>query len=101
MPELLEEVVALVEYRIAELNGDGGAAPRPTERVAPVKPEVAARFAAMADAEGMGYAKFLEHMLDAYAASTRKTDDHADARVPRRLILMEALMREGRAKDGA
>jgi hypothetical protein len=35
MPELLEEIVALVERRTAELNdGEGGPTPRPTERVA-------------------------------------------------------------------
>jgi hypothetical protein len=97
MPELLEEIVALVEYRIAELNG----APRPTESVAPVKPAVAARFGAMAATEGMSYGEFLEHMLNVFEASKKKTDD-ADARLPRRLILMEAPMREQeRAKDGA
>jgi hypothetical protein len=89
MPELLEEIAALVEHRIAELNDDG-AVPRPAERVAPVKPAVATRFAAMANAEGMGYAKFLEHMLDVYEASRKsKTDDHADAPAPRRLVLVE------------
>jgi hypothetical protein len=35
MPELMEEVVAFIERRTAELNADGGAAPRPTERVVP------------------------------------------------------------------
>jgi len=36
MPELMEEVVAFIERRIAELNeGEDGAAPRPTESVAP------------------------------------------------------------------
>jgi hypothetical protein len=35
MPELLEEIVALVERRTAELNGDDGAAPRPAESAAP------------------------------------------------------------------
>jgi hypothetical protein len=102
MPELLEEIVALIERRIAEPNDDG-AAPRPAERVAPVKPEVAARFGAMADAERMGYAEFLEHMLDAYDASKRKTTDHADAPVPRRLVLVEhalgAFMREQATND--
>ena len=34
MPELMEEVVAFIERRIVELR-DGGAAPRPTESVAP------------------------------------------------------------------
>ena len=34
MPELMEEVVAFIERRIAELNeGEDGAAPRPTESV--------------------------------------------------------------------
>jgi hypothetical protein len=35
MPELMEEVVAFIEDRTAEMNGDDGAAPRPTESVAP------------------------------------------------------------------
>jgi hypothetical protein len=35
MPELMEEVVAFIERRAAELNGDDGAAPRPPESVAP------------------------------------------------------------------
>jgi hypothetical protein len=36
MPELMEEVVAFIERRIAELNErDGGVAPRPTESAAP------------------------------------------------------------------
>jgi hypothetical protein len=36
MPELMEEVVAFIERRIAELNeGEDGAAPRPTESVVP------------------------------------------------------------------
>jgi hypothetical protein len=35
MPELLEEIVALVERHTAERNGDDGAAPRPAESVAP------------------------------------------------------------------
>jgi hypothetical protein len=35
MPELMEEVVAFIERRTVELNGDDGAAPRPTESVAP------------------------------------------------------------------
>jgi hypothetical protein len=35
MPELMEEVVAFIERRTAELNGDGGSAPPPHERVAP------------------------------------------------------------------
>jgi hypothetical protein len=35
MPELMEEVVAFIERRTAELNGDGGPAPRPPESVAP------------------------------------------------------------------
>jgi hypothetical protein len=35
MPKLMEEVVAFIERRTAELNGDGGAAPRPPESVAP------------------------------------------------------------------
>jgi hypothetical protein len=35
MPELIEEVVAFIERRTAELNGDDGAAPRPTANVAP------------------------------------------------------------------
>jgi hypothetical protein len=34
-PELLEEVVAFLEHRTAEMNGDDGAGPRPTESVAP------------------------------------------------------------------
>jgi hypothetical protein len=33
MPELMEEVVAFIERRTAELNRDDGAAPRPTESV--------------------------------------------------------------------
>jgi hypothetical protein len=36
MPELMEEVIALIECRIAELNErDGGAAQKPTESIAP------------------------------------------------------------------
>jgi hypothetical protein len=35
MPELMEEVVAFIERRTAELNGNVGAAPPPRERVAP------------------------------------------------------------------
>src|SRR4249920_4030398 len=36
MPELMEEVVAFIERRTAELNeGEDGAAPRPTESVVP------------------------------------------------------------------
>jgi hypothetical protein len=36
MPELMEEVVAFIERRAVELNErDGGAAPKPTESVAP------------------------------------------------------------------
>jgi hypothetical protein len=35
MPELMEEVVAFIERRTAELNGDGGPAPKPTKSVAP------------------------------------------------------------------
>jgi hypothetical protein len=35
MPELMEEVVAFIERRTAELNGDDDAAPRPTESAAP------------------------------------------------------------------
>jgi hypothetical protein len=35
MPELMEEVVAFIGRRTAELNEDDGAAPRPTESVAP------------------------------------------------------------------
>jgi hypothetical protein len=35
MPELTEEVVAFIERRTAELNGDDGAEPRPTESVTP------------------------------------------------------------------
>jgi hypothetical protein len=35
MPGLMEEVVAFIERRTAELNGDDGAAPRPPESVAP------------------------------------------------------------------
>ncbi len=72
MPGLLEEVVSLVEHRIAEARGDDGDALAMAESVAPVKPEVAARFAAMAEAEGMGFAKFLEHMLDDYEASRKR-----------------------------
>ena len=33
MPELMEEVVAFIERRTAELNGNVGAAPKPTESV--------------------------------------------------------------------
>jgi hypothetical protein len=36
MPKLMEEVVAFIERRTAELNEDGGAVPRPTESAAPV-----------------------------------------------------------------
>jgi hypothetical protein len=35
MPKLMEEVVAFIERRTAELNGDDGAAPRPPESIAP------------------------------------------------------------------
>jgi hypothetical protein len=35
MPELMEEVVAFIERRTAELNGYDGAAPRPIESVEP------------------------------------------------------------------
>jgi hypothetical protein len=35
MPELMEEVVAFIERRTAEMNGDDGTAPRPTESAAP------------------------------------------------------------------
>jgi len=35
MPKLMEEVVAFIERRAAELNGDDCAAPRPPESVAP------------------------------------------------------------------
>jgi hypothetical protein len=35
MPKLMEEVVAFIERRTAELNGDGGAAPRPLQSVTP------------------------------------------------------------------
>jgi hypothetical protein len=35
IPELMEEVVAFIERRTAEMNGDDGAAPRPTESAAP------------------------------------------------------------------
>jgi hypothetical protein len=38
----MEEVVAFIERRTAELNGDGGAAPRPPESVAPAALEQAA-----------------------------------------------------------
>jgi hypothetical protein len=38
MPELMEEVVAFIERRTAEMNGDDGAAPRPAESVAPTNP---------------------------------------------------------------
>jgi hypothetical protein len=38
MPELMEEVVAFIERRTAELNGDGGAAPKPPESVVPAAP---------------------------------------------------------------
>jgi hypothetical protein len=39
MPELLEEVVTLIERRTAEVDEpDGGAAPRPTESVPPAAP---------------------------------------------------------------
>ena len=89
MPGLLEDVVSLVERRIAEARGDDGAALAMAESIAPVKPEVSARFAAMAEAEGMGFAEFLEHMLDDYAASRRKADDGGDARAPRRLMLTD------------
>jgi hypothetical protein len=87
MPGLLEEVVSLVERRIAEAKGDDGAAPAMAESIAPVKPEVAARFAAMADAEDMGFAEFLERVLDDYEAS-RKRDG---GEPPRRLVLVEHL----------
>jgi hypothetical protein len=36
MPKLMEEVVAFIERRTAELNGDDGDAPRPPESVVPV-----------------------------------------------------------------
>jgi hypothetical protein len=94
LPGLLEEVVSLVERRIAEARGDDGAALAMAESVAPVKPEVAARFGALAKAEGMGFAELLEHMLDVYEASRkRKTDDHVQ--VPRRLMLLEHVEGEG------
>jgi hypothetical protein len=35
MPKLMEEVVAFLERRTAELNGDDSAAPRPPESIAP------------------------------------------------------------------
>jgi hypothetical protein len=35
MPELMEEVVAFIERRTADLNGDGGTAPRPRNSLAP------------------------------------------------------------------
>jgi hypothetical protein len=90
MPALLEEVVSLVERRIAEARGDDGAALAMAESIAPVKREVSARFAAMARAEGMDFAEFLEHMLNDYEASRkRKADDGGDARAPRRLVLMD------------
>jgi hypothetical protein len=38
MPELMEEVVAFIERRTAELNGDDGAAPKPPESAAPAAP---------------------------------------------------------------
>jgi hypothetical protein len=73
MPELIEEVLAFIERRIAEMNGDDGAAPRPTaDSVALVKPEVVARFAAMANAERMGFGEFLEHILDVYEESGKR-----------------------------
>jgi hypothetical protein len=43
MPELMEEVVAFIERRAAELNERaGGAAPRPTESIVPAAPVRAA-----------------------------------------------------------
>ena len=75
MPELIEEVLAFIEHRIAEMNGDDGVAPKPTaESVALVKPEVVARFAAMANAERMGFGEFLEHTLDVYEESRKRED---------------------------
>jgi hypothetical protein len=74
MPELIEEVLAFIERRIAEMNGDDGAGPRPTESVALVKPEVVARFAAMANAERMDFGEFLEHMLDVYEESRNREE---------------------------
>jgi hypothetical protein len=41
MPELMEEVVAFIERRTAELNGDGGPASPPRESVAPAALEQA------------------------------------------------------------
>ena len=35
MPELMQEVLTLIERRTAELSGDEGAAPKPTESVGP------------------------------------------------------------------
>jgi hypothetical protein len=37
-----------------------------------VKPEAAARFAALADAEGVCFGEFLEHMLEVYEASRKR-----------------------------
>jgi hypothetical protein len=42
MPKLMEEVVAFIERRTAELNGDDGGAPRPSESVATAAPVRAA-----------------------------------------------------------
>jgi hypothetical protein len=39
-----------------------------------VKPEVATRFAALADAEGLCFGEFLEHMLEVYEASRNRED---------------------------
>jgi hypothetical protein len=74
-PELIEEVLTLIEHRIAEMNGDDGAAPRPTaESVAIVKPEVVARFAAVANAERMGFGEFLEHIMDVHEESRKREE---------------------------
>jgi hypothetical protein len=48
------------------MNGDDGAAPRPTESVALVKPR--------RHAERMGFGEFLEHMLDVYEESRKRED---------------------------
>ena len=94
LPGLLEEVVSLVERRVVEARGDDGAALAMAESVAPVKSKVAARFGALAKAEGLGYAELLEHMLDVYEASRkRRTDDHVQ--VPRRLMLLEHVEGKG------
>jgi hypothetical protein len=42
MPKLMEEVVAFIERRTAELNGDDGGAPQPSEGVATAAPVRAA-----------------------------------------------------------